>query len=42
MEADPNQMEEIGKLLLNKGFTNIFTKKDLGGMDRVIGGKYEK
>lgn len=39
LEADPRQMERIKSLLLQAGFVNIQTNKDLSGKERVIGGK---
>jgi release factor glutamine methyltransferase len=42
MEADPNLMERIAVLLANRGFHDLKLYKDLSGLERVIGGKYEK
>jgi len=42
LEADPRQMEQIKILLENKGFLDIQLYKDLGGSQRVIGGRLEK
>ncbi|MDR3019948.1 MAG: peptide chain release factor N(5)-glutamine methyltransferase [Treponema sp.] len=42
MEADPRLMEKITNLLTNRGFCDIKLHKDLSGLERVIGGKYEK
>jgi len=42
LEADPRQMERITSLLEKKGFLDIQLYKDLGGANRVIGGKFEK
>jgi release factor glutamine methyltransferase len=39
LEADPRQMQHISSLLLQAGFTNIQTRRDLSGKERVIGGK---
>ena len=41
MEADTQQMQDIAILLDKRGFKDIELYKDLGGHDRVIGGKYE-
>jgi release factor glutamine methyltransferase len=42
LEADPRQMEQITILLDKKGFKDIQLYKDLGGSDRVIGGRFEE
>jgi len=42
MEADPRQIKDITALLEAEEFVNIKIYKDLAGLDRVIGGKYEK
>jgi release factor glutamine methyltransferase len=39
LEADPRQMERIAALLQQAGFTDIQTRRDLSGAERVIGGK---
>jgi release factor glutamine methyltransferase len=39
LEADPRQMERIGSLLSQAGFTGIQTHRDLSGKERVIEGK---
>jgi release factor glutamine methyltransferase len=39
LEADPRQMERIKSLLVQAGFTDIQTRRDLSGKERVIGGK---
>jgi len=41
LEAAPYQMEEIKRLLENRGFKDIKLYKDLSGQKRVIGGRYE-
>jgi release factor glutamine methyltransferase len=41
MEADPQQMKDIGVLLQENGFGRIKTYYDLSGRERVIGGTYE-
>ena len=38
MEADPSQMDEIKKILEEKGFKDISTRKDLAQRERVISG----
>jgi release factor glutamine methyltransferase len=40
LEADPRQMERIAALLQQAGFTDIQTRRDLSGTERVIGGKF--
>jgi len=42
LEADPRQMEAITILLKTRRFINIKIYNDLGGSQRVIGGKFEK
>ncbi|MCL2440866.1 MAG: peptide chain release factor N(5)-glutamine methyltransferase [Treponema sp.] len=42
LEADPRQMHEIQILLDKKGFKDIQLYNDLSGLQRVIGGRYEK
>ncbi|MDR2717617.1 MAG: peptide chain release factor N(5)-glutamine methyltransferase [Treponema sp.] len=39
LEADPRQMERIASRLLQAGFTDIHTRRDLSGKERVISGK---
>ena len=39
LEADPRQMERIAALLRQAGFTDIQTRRDLSGKERVIMGK---
>jgi release factor glutamine methyltransferase len=36
MEADPRQMGEIGRLLLENGYRDVVIRKDMSGNDRVI------
>ncbi|MBT3272725.1 MAG: peptide chain release factor N(5)-glutamine methyltransferase [Spirochaetales bacterium] len=38
LEADPSQMEELEKLLVQNGFCNIMKYKDITGRSRVIQG----
>ena len=40
LEADPRQMERIAALLHQAAFTDIQTRRDLSGAERVIGGKF--
>jgi len=42
LEAFPKQMKEITILLEKRGFFDIKLYNDLSGLQRVIGGKYEK
>jgi len=42
LEADPRQMEQITFLLEKTGFLDIQLYKELGGTNRVIGGRFEK
>jgi release factor glutamine methyltransferase len=42
LEADPRQMEQITILLEKNKFRDIQLIKDLGGLNRVIGGRIEK
>jgi release factor glutamine methyltransferase len=37
LEADPRQMQRIAALLMQAGFTDIQTRRDLSGAERVIG-----
>ena len=39
LEADPEQMPEIEAELLRAGFSEVRVERDLGGRDRIIGGK---
>ena len=39
-EIGYDQGEAVSNLLNRYGFTNIFIKKDLNGLDRVVGGQY--
>jgi release factor glutamine methyltransferase len=39
LEADPRQMERIAALLQQTGFTDIQTRRDLSGQERVIRSK---
>ena len=41
LEADPGQMPSIRHMLLNKGFEDIKTHKDLADRDRVISAKMQ-
>jgi len=42
LEADSEQMDNIKSLLEQKGFFSIKSFNDLSGLERVIGGKFEK
>jgi len=42
IEADPHQMIIIADLLETRGFSGIELIKDMSGLERVIGGIYEK
>lgn len=35
-EVGHDQSEDVSKLMINDGYTNIYTKKDLQGIDRVV------
>jgi release factor glutamine methyltransferase len=39
LEADPRQMSAISDLMEEQGFVEITVRKDLAGLDRVIGGR---
>jgi release factor glutamine methyltransferase len=39
LEADPDQMGALGKMLQQNAFRNVIIHKDLGGRDRVIQGQ---
>ena len=39
LEADPLQMRAISRILLNNGFADVCTRRDLGGRERVIQGQ---
>ena len=35
-EVGHDQSEDVSKLMINDGYTNIYTKKDLQNIDRVV------
>lgn len=41
-EIGYDQAEDVSKLMENAGFCNIYVKKDLAGLDRVVCGMYNK
>ena len=41
-EIGHDQAEDVSKLMKNAGFCNIYVKKDLAGLDRVVCGMYNK
>lgn len=41
-EIGHDQAEDVSKLMKNEGFCNIYVKKDLAGLDRVVCGMYNK
>ena len=41
-ELGHDQAEDVSKLMKNAGFSNIYVKKDLAGLDRVVCGMYNK
>jgi release factor glutamine methyltransferase len=40
LEANPGEMEEIQRLLENRGFSRIRIYQDLAGLDRVISARF--
>ncbi|MDR1506346.1 MAG: peptide chain release factor N(5)-glutamine methyltransferase [Treponema sp.] len=40
LEADPSQMDDIAFMLKERGFSGIYTRKDLSGGGRVIAGRF--
>ena len=41
-EIGHDQAEDVSKLMKSAGFCNIYVKKDLAGLDRVVCGMYNK
>ena len=41
-EIGYDQAEDVSKLMENAGFCNVYVKKDLAGLDRVVCGMYNK
>lgn len=42
VEIGHDQSREVEALLIENGFTQVYTQKDLAGLDRVVGGVYNK
>lgn len=42
MEIGHDQSEDVEKMLKDKGFEQVSTKKDLSGLDRVVSGMYNR
>jgi release factor glutamine methyltransferase len=42
LEVGINQSEPVRELLASTGFLSLFTSKDSGGIDRVVGGRFNE
>lgn len=41
-EIGYDQAEDVKRLMEEAGYSQIYVKKDLAGLDRVVGGVYNK